>query len=626
MCGFAGEYLFQPGRADPDVVRAMADRLVHRGPDQRGQWLSPDGRCALASCRLAVIDPDRSSQPMTSDDGRVALAFNGEIYNYCELAHLLKGVGHAFHTEGDTEVALHQYLLQGPDMLDRFTGMFALAVYDTDRQRLVLARDRLGQKPLWYAFTQDRIVFASEAKAILAHPHVAKDMRRISLTYYCTIGYIPSPETAFSDVLKLPPAHVLEISDRPGRPKRYWQPSWVSLPADKAGRVKLVREHLHRSVAQRLVSDAPVGVLLSGGLDSAIVSALAQEHLGEQRLKTFTAGFAQSSYDERPLARSAADRLKTDHTELLIQPSLGGAVDGLLDIFDEPFADSSALPMSLICQAAREHVKVVLTGDGGDEAFGGYDRYRAMHLGETMTPLTYLLVAVTAWILRRFSPNQERGWSTRFVRFAGALPLPPAMQYLRYRALFEPDDLAFLFTDAFVEGFSPEAPSAWFCDLYESVDADREALRAQRHDVATYLPDDLLVKADMMSMAHGLELRSPMLDDRLMQVGLSLPVSDKLSRRLGKRILREAFADVLPARTLRQSKRGFGVPLSDWLRGQLRGELRETLLDPAVGDLDIFRREALEGLVNDHLSGKRDYAHRLWALMVLARWLIRNKG
>ena len=625
MCGFAGEFIFQDSLAEFDVVRAMADRLAHRGPDEQGEWLSPEKRCALASRRLAVIDPPRSHQPMTDADGRLAVAFNGEIYNFPELRDELAADGVELRTASDTEVLLHLYRRHGPGMLDKLQGMFAFAIYDSLQRSLLLARDRLGQKPLWYAFGIDRVIFASEAKALLAHPDIRGDLRRISITSYLTIGYVPAPETIWSDILKLPPAHCLAVTERPTRPRRYWHCQAVQIPSDPAQQIEMIRERLRSSVRARLVSDVPLGALLSGGLDSAIIVALMSEAAGDAGgVKTFTAGFADDAYDERPVARQLALHCKTDHTELLVEPDPAGALDRIVEMYDEPFADSSALPMHLICQAARRHVTVALAGDGGDEVFGGYDRYRALMLAGRMRPLRYALTRLAAALARPFARRSERSRLTRFLRFADALPLPAAMQYFRYRSLFDADDLQFLLADEFAESLDLHEPTRWFCELYESGDAPDEVVRGQRSDLATYLPDDLLVKADIASMASGLELRAPMLDPDVVQLGLSLPLEAKLSASRGKVLLRAAVADLLPREIVDQPKRGFGVPLARWLRGELREEMKATLLDRSPATTGIFRGEAIEGLINDHLAGKRDYAHRLWALMVLARWLARN--
>ena len=627
MCGFAGEFLFQPGRADLDIAGAMADRLGHRGPDEQGAFLSVDGRCAIGFRRLAVIDPVGSHQPMSTPDGQMTLAFNGEIYNYRELRLQMAAIGTPFETDGDTEVLLRLIGIYGLESVIRLTGMFAFALYDAQAGRLMLARDRLGQKPLWYAFTPDRIIFASEAKALLVHPHVTGDLHRQSVSHYLTNGYIQQPESIFDDILKLPPGHTLEISDRPARPERYWRPDWISLPSDRPKRVELVREHLQRAVNQRLVSDVPLGVLLSGGVDSSIITALTCQAAGQAGgVRTFAAGFEDAAYDERQAARQVAEHCGTEHTELIVRPDPETALDRIVEMYDEPFADSSALPTYLISQAAREHVTVALGGDGGDEVFGGYDRYRALHLADTMRPFGYMMTRLAAAMVRPFAHGGERSRLARFCRFAAALPLPPAQQYFGYRTLFNAEDLAFLFTDDFGGSMDLDAPKNWFCGLYEDPDVDDEVARAQYHDLATYLPDDLLVKTDIASMANGLELRAPMLDPRVVETGLSLPLADKVSRKRGKEILRDAFGPMLPPEVFDRPKRGFGVPLARWLRNELRQQMMDTLLDPAVDSAGIFRREALAGLINDHLTGKRDYAHRLWALMVFARWLVRHKS
>ncbi len=605
-----------------DVACAMADRLTHRGPDERGQYLSPDRRCAMGFCRLAVIDPPGSHQPMTSVDGRITVAFNGEIYNFRQLRQQLTAEGAAFRTAGDTEVLLHLYARDGAAMLDRLDGMFAIAIHDAAADKLLLARDRMGQKPLWYAFTRDRVVFASEAKAILAHPDIGRQVRRESITRYLTSGYSGWPDAIWADLLKCPPAGVLELTDGPAKPSRFWQPGLIDLPDSPDERLALVRQSVSDAVAARLVSDVPLGALLSGGLDSAIVVALMSQAAGAAGgVRTFTAGFEDGPYDERPAARIVAEHCRTDHTELLVHPAPAGALDRIVAMYDEPLADSSALPTWLICRAAREHVTVALAGDGGDEVFGGYDRYRALLLAERMGPLKYLATRAAAKVIGRFAPTDERSWRRRLVRFAEAIPLPCAMQYFKYRSLFAADDLARLLTDEFADGLDLDEPTDWFCDIYEDFEVDSEITRAQLHDMWTYLPDDLLVKTDIASMASSLELRLPMLDHRVVQIGLSLSEDEKVARGQGKAMLRKAFADMLPGEVLRRGKQGFAVPLASWLRGELRDEMCDVLLDDSLTARGMFRRDALEGLINDHLSGRDDHHHRLWALMVLARWL-----
>ena len=622
MCGFAGEFLFPSGRADPACARRMADALVHRGPDESACFVSPDGRCAIGFQRLAVIDPRGSRQPMSLPEESLTVAFNGEIYNYQDLRRQLAGDGATFGSDGDTEVLLHLYARYGRAMVQHLDGMFALAIYDAAAQRLFLARDRLGQKPLWYARTDDRIIFASEAKALLRHPNVGRRINFQALTTYAVTGYVPSPCSAWQGIHKLLPANRLEIMDSHASPERYWVPSRRDGDGVKGDITDIVRSGLTRAVEARMVADVPIGALLSGGVDSAVVVALMARAAGRAGgVRTFTAGFDDRRYDERPAARLVADYCGADHTELEIRPDPHGMLDALVRMYDEPFGDSSALPTFLICQAARQYVTVALAGDGGDEVFAGYDRYRAMHLAQTMRPPAYLAARIAAALARPFAPHDERNRLRRFIRFVEGFAYPFSTQYLKYRALFDPEDLQRLFTDEILASVDVDGPGRWFCNLYEQGDFTSEVARAQHHDLMTYLPDDLLVKTDIASMASSLELRAPMLDHRVVETGLSLPVEAKLSRGRGKAILAEAFGDILPPNVFSAPKRGFSVPLARWLREDLRETMCETLLEGPLLDRGVCRREALVGLINDHLKGRDDHQHRLWALMILARWL-----
>ena len=623
MCGFAGEFAFRTGQADVELACAMAGTLRHRGPDQQSSFLSSDGRCAIGFRRLSVVDPASSHQPMSNDNGLLTLAFNGEIYNFRPLRDRLLSQGVAFRTKGDTEVLLHLYETLGLQALDELLGMFAFAIYDAKSVSLLLARDRLGQKPLWYALLSDRIVFASQAKALLVHPKVQVHTDAKSLTAYLSFGYIPCPHSVWSGIRKLPPGSYMNVAGPQCSPRRYWSPAVLRPDTCPKDPREAVRSALRQSVEARMIADVPLGALLSGGVDSSIIVALMSAAAGAGGgVLTFAAGFADSDFDERPAARAVAQHCRTEHRELLIHPRAADVLDELVAMYDEPFADSSALPTWLICQAAREHVTVALTGDGGDEVFGGYDRYRALWLAETMSKPAYLAATLAGRLVRPFARGTERSWSRRVVRFVDALPLPYAVQYFRYRRLFGPADLGRLLTSEFAAQLDLERPAKWFCDLYEHGDFDSEVTRAQHHDLLTYLPDDLLVKADIASMAVSLELRAPMLDHRVVELGLSLPVELKVARRAQKLILREAFADMLPPEVMSRPKRGFGVPLARWLREDLLERLRETLLGSQLRALGIFRTEALAGLINDHVSRREDHTHRLWALLVLGRWLL----
>lgn len=627
MCGFAGEFLFPDAKGRADLARAerMAAALAHRGPDDAAAWVSPDGRCAIGFRRLAVIDPSGSRQPLAGPDGRLAVACNGEIYNYRALREALASGGASFATAGDVEALLHLYRRDGLGMLQGVRGMFALALYDASAARLVLARDRLGEKPLYYALLGDRIVFGSEVKALLRHELVGRQMDRESINLYISMGYIPAPATAYRAIRRLEPGSLLAAGPEV-RITRYWQPRVAPAGGAAGDALDRVRQTLRQSVGQCLVSDVPLGALLSGGLDSSILVALMAQAAGGPNVRTFTAGFDDPRFDERPFARRVAEHCGTRHTELPIRPaSAVEMLDRLVETYDQPFGDSSALPMMLICQAAREHVTVALTGDGGDEVFAGYDRYRAMNLSSRMHVSKYLLYRMLGIFCGSFASKDERNFSARFMRFADNLPYPPAVQYFNYRCLFRPDELPRLLHDEFLDGIDPDRPAEWFTGLYEEPDVDDEVTRAQLHDLATYLPDDLLIKSDMASMASSLELRCPMLGHDLVDLGLSLPLELKIHRGFGKVALRQAFGNLLPQEALRRSKKGFGVPLDTWLRSDLLETMRETLFDKAFQDARIVQPEAVAGLVNDHLSGRGDHRHQLWALLVLARWFVKAR-
>lgn len=626
MCGLAGEFCFH-GPASLATAQAMARTLQHRGPDETGAWLSPDRRCALAFQRLRVIDPAGSHQPMTSAENQLGLAFNGEIYNFQELRNSLPQKN--YQTSGDTEVLLHALESSGPDALKKLVGMFALALYDSRSTTLTLARDRIGQKPLYYALLDDRIVFASEAKGLFQHGKIRNNTNYSSLASYLTEGYIKHPDSAWKDIHKLSPACCLVHTGRDPQIQRYWSPnipedSPADLPEDP---VAHVRQTVREAVRLRMVADVPLGVLLSGGIDSAVVAALAAKETKEsasETIKTFTAGFADPAYDERPDARAIADHLKTNHTELLIEPDPKTMLDFVVQQYDEPFADSSALPTSLICRETRRHVTVALTGDGGDEVFAGYDRYRAMLITQQMGPARYAFWRLLGRALAPLAPLDERSRLRRTVRFADALHLPPALQYLRYRQLFAPADLPRLLSDETLQQIDADEPLQDFCNLYAETNFESEVNNARLHDLNDYLPGDVLTKTDLASMAASLELRAPLLDHRVVNAGLGLPAHLLTSTTRGKLVLQKAFGDLLPPGVFKNRKRGFGVPLARWLREDLRKPMTDLLSDTETLRRAGLRKPAVQGLINDHLAGRADHHHRLWALMVLCEWTRRQ--
>jgi len=680
MSGFAGEFLFRPGLVDMNAVRRMSQGFPYRGMGEHtareGSTVresgSPRGAASeypareSPTARFGVVCwPSGGAFPglAVSPDGLHVVALVGEIYNAKSLRQELVHNGATFRTSDHTastsamsnsrdhdnlstaaELLLHLYRLHGCDMLHRLRGRFAVAFYDARLQTLLLARDPLGQKTLWYAWLDDRLVFASSGKILLRHLRLAKrTIRSGAIVEYMLLGYIPHPGTVYENIYKLPPGNELLCSDSPSSPRRYWRPALVELPALPQERVELVRHRIEQAVAlcmeytdKILTSGGTVspGSLLSGGVDSAIMTALMVKQAGKTGgVRTFTAGFDDPRFDERADARRVAAHLGTQHTELLIEPAPVAMLDGVVARHDEPFGDSSAIPTFLICQAASQYVSAALAGDGGDEIFGGYDRYKAMMLAERMTPSKYMLVRLATFVARLIAPHDERSRLRRFVRFSNGLAKPFASQYFSYRALFQEEDIGRLFTPSFAEHVDLAATATWFNALYEGDDTtpafDNEVARAQHHDLMTYLPDDLCVKSDISSMPNSLDLRAPFLDHELANIGLSFPVEQKISgtsvrNYRGKSVLRELFADYLPPGALCGVKKGFGVPIGSWLKHELSSQLRETLLDKRFLERGIFQPTAIHGLVNDHLSGRDDHRHRLWAMLVLAKWLDQN--
>ncbi len=605
MCGICG-LLAPSGTADPSLVSRMNAALVHRGPDEG--TVSAFGRCVLGSRRLRVVDLETGGQPVANEAGDVAAVFNGELYDFRELRAELDRGGHRVPGTGDTAVIPHLYEEHGVAFVERLHGMFAIALWDARRQRLVLARDRVGKKPVvWTRLADGTLAFASEVKGLLELPGARRELDPAALDAYLALQYVPGG-TGLAGVEKLAPGHVLVAENGSVRIERYAELRELEPRSDEEW-LELVRTEVAAAVRRRLVADVPLGALLSGGLDSSVVTALIAE-ASSRPVRTFTVGFGEPRYDERARARAVADHLGTDHEELVLEPDVAATLPRLAEAFDEPLGDEAALPLYLICEAARDHVTVALTGDGGDEAFAGYERYAAHELaGRVALPGS----GVAARALRAIA-REPRSAATRGARFLEAAAAPAHERYGRLVEIFPASLRAELWRPEFVPRPAPAfellgpPPSAGIAGL-------------QRLDVATYLPGDLLLKADLASMAHSLELRSPLLDWRVLEVGTSLPSSLKVSGRRGKLALRRAFADRLPPKTAARAKTGFGVPLSAWFRGELRDLAGDVLLGPAARRRGQLRPAAVERLFSDHVSGRADHGHRLWCLVMLELWL-----
>jgi asparagine synthase (glutamine-hydrolysing) len=613
MCGIAG-MVVAPGQEppSPELGRRMTAVIRHRGPDDDG--LHHDERALLGMRRLSIIDVEGGHQPLYGADRRVCLVFNGEIYNFRELRAGLEKDGHVFATHSDSEVVLQLYLRDGAAAFAQLDGMFGIALWDRRTQELILARDRLGEKPLYYTHNPQRLLFGSELKSLLQSPDCPRDVDSDALRAYLTFGYVPSPNAIFNGIGKLPPAHYLRYRDGQTSLHRYWRPSLAdktTLGEAEAG--EKLEELLDRAVASRLVSDVPFGAFLSGGLDSSTVVALMARHMS-QPVKTFTIGFKEAAYSELDDARRVASHLGTEHHELVVEPDAVSLLQKLVWHFDEPFADSSAVPTFLVSELASKHVKMVLTGDGGDEMFGGYDRYlkfmKLERLGALRGP-----VAMAMDLAGALLPN-PRG--DRFQRIGERLRLPPSERYLSGVALMRADT---------ARSLRPQAGGGDHFDLpllHEAgsdLGAGDSALdRAVAIDLQSYLPDDILVKLDRMAMAASLEGRSPFLQTDLVEFALSLPDHYRVRGDRGKHLLREVAGKWLPPRAISKPKQGFAIPLAEWLRGPLSTLAADTFSSRAFRERGLVQPQAAQSLLEDHLHRNIDRSEALWQVLCLELW------
>jgi asparagine synthase (glutamine-hydrolysing) len=602
MCGICG--LYSPSSPpQASLVDGMRARIAHRGPDDGAS--DSFGNCVLGHQRLRVLDPELGYQPVANETGDVVAVFNGELYNFAELRDALGARGHEVRGRGDTPVIPHLYEEHGVAFVERLEGMFAVALWDRPRNRLVLARDRLGKKPLvWTRLAEGTLAFASELKAFHALPGFTATPDLVALDAYLALQYVPGTRTGLRGVHRLAPGSTLVVEGEAQTESRYWEPEIAGEQLDDDEWLERVRDEVTRAVRQRLVADVPLGALLSGGIDSAVVVAQMAQATVEP-VRTFTVGFGDERYDERRYARAVAERWSTRHEEIVLEPDAAATLPRLAAAFDEPLGDEAALPLFLICEAARREVTVALVGDGGDESFAGYERYAAMGLADRVPRAA---AAAGARLLRALPVRERRSTSFRARRLLEAAATPTAERYGRLMEVLTLADRAALWTPEARTQIGPLTSAGFLLGA-----PPRPGIAGlQLLDVATYLPGDLLPKSDIASMAHSLELRSPFLDHRVLQLGLALP--DRLKD--GKAALRRAFAADLPDLVASRGKSGFGVPLAAWFRG----ELRDLAGDLLLGDRGWFERAAVERLLADHAAGRADNGHRLWTLVMLELW------
>jgi len=621
MCGISGKFYFDKNRpVTEQELQLMAASLAHRGPDGEGVWA--EGNVGLAHRRLAIIDLRAvADQPMMNEDGSVRIIFNGEIYNFQELRDELQTRGHIFRTHSDTEVIVHAYEEYGRECLDRLRGMFAFAIWDARKRTLFLARDRVGKKPLFYYIGRDRFLFGSEIKAILTDRSVPIEPDPVALDHYLAFQYIPAPLTAFLGVRKLPAAHWLEV--RGGRVEigRYWKLRYT--PKRKLALQDAIAElqwRMAEAIRLRLVSDVPLGAFLSGGIDSSAVVAYMAQAMGSP-VRTFSVGFEDAAFDERPFARLVAERYGTDHTELVVKARAVDILPRLIWHYDEPFGDSSAVPSYAIAEITRQHVTVVLNGDGGDENFAGYDRYvvnARAHRGD-IVPLR--IRRQVAAVLRLLPAGWRRHQPLlKIATVAEAMAQIPERRYARWIAHFALEERQSLYTKEFQEMVVKSDPEALFVNAFRQSDAEDWIDATLDADIQLYLTDDLLVKMDRATMAHSLEARSPFLDHVLMEFVASLPSSLKLTGRHKKKILKTALRGTLPDTILDRPKMGFGAPISSWFREELREMAHDILLSPRAIQRGFFHPKVITRLLAEHCLGQADHAEDLWDLLVLELW------
>jgi len=614
MCGIAGVVYFDPAKpVDASVLASMCEVMHHRGPDEWGMW--HDGGVGLGMTRLRVIDLAGGRQPMTNRDGTLRIVFNGEIYNYRELRADLERDGHPFATNSDTESILHLYERFGEDCVRHLRGMFAFAIWDVRRRRLFLARDRLGKKPLHYLHDERKFVFGSEIKSILREPTVRPEVNRREIPNYVAYGYAPDPDTLFKGICKLPPGHTMTVEEGRVSVDAYWdiryRPDFTMTEQDV---LEETERQLEEAVKLRLVSDVPLGAFLSGGIDSSLVVAMMARNMS-QPVKTFSIGFDEEGYNELRYARLVAARYGTDHHEEMVRPDAEEVLPYLVNVFDEPFADSSAIPTYYVSRLARRHVTVALSGDGGDEVFGGYDRYLD---SRTATVTDALPVPV-----RRFALGSP----------ASLLPEGfPGINTLRY--LSEDANARYvakmtkglswthdqLFSPEFVREVGDSCPSAPLLRLVRRVGEVDAITRRQYLDCRTYLPGDILTKVDRASMSVSLEARAPLLDQRLVEFAFTVPARYKVKGRILKYALRKLARRVLPHELIDRPKMGFAVPVSEWINREWRDMSEELVVGPRALQRGNFQVPFLRRLMSEHRRGRRNHGHMIWTLMVLEMW------
>jgi asparagine synthase (glutamine-hydrolysing) len=621
MCGIVGFVNADSKAVDRGVLEGMNSCIVHRGPDEDGFYLKEN--VALAMRRLSIIDLAEGQQPIFNENRTKAIIFNGEIYNFQELRKDLESRNHKFYTNSDTEVIVHLYDEYGVDCLQYLRGMFAFAIWDETEETLFIARDRLGQKPLLYSHQKNgNLIFGSEFQAVLAHPEISREVDYNAIDSFLSYLCIPAPQTAFQQIRKLEPGHWLRWKDGELETKRYWLPDFSKkIKISEKEAIEETTRILRESTKLRMISEVPLGAFLSGGVDSStIVALMAQE--SNKPVKTFSIGFEEQDYSELKYAKKVAEHIGAEYNEFIVKPNALEVLPTLIEHYGEPYADSSAIPTYYVSKETRKHVTVALNGDGGDESFAGYERYAAMQIANLYHKLPRALRKVFVETPINLIPTSEvkRSRVRDAKRFLQAASLEKTERYFHWVTVFRENSKAELYTEDFRDRVAGNDASMflnkWFAKANGSGILDATLLT----DQMTYLPNDLLVKVDITSMANSLEARSPFLDHKVVEFAASLPENLKMQRFKTKSLLKKVAANLVPSEVIYRRKMGFGVPIGNWFRNEMKDFVKDVLLSDEALGRGIVKESVLRNYITEHIDGKQDYTFQIWTLLMLELW------
>jgi asparagine synthase (glutamine-hydrolysing) len=620
MCGICGVVSFRPeGPVDQFVLQRMNQSIRHRGPDDEGYY--QDSQASLAMRRLSIIDLHTGQQPISNESGDIWVVYNGEIYNFQAVRAELEQRGHVFKTQTDTEIIVHAYEEYGDDCVKHFNGMFAIALWDARRRRLFLARDRVGVKPLYYWAGQDKLVFGSELKAVILHPDVPRQTNLAAVDLFLALEYVPAPHTIYDGIFKLLPGHTLVVENGQLKITQYWEVPYEPISQSEAECAEILSGLMNDAVRIRLISDVPLGAFLSGGIDSSTIVGYMSQNMNSP-VQTFSIGFEDDTYNELPYAEAVAKHFKTTHHVEVLKPDYASLAEQLVCQHDEPFADTSVFPTFLVSKVASQKVKVVLSGDGGDELFAGYDTYRAEKLNRYYGQLPDTLRQSVFPKLAEWLPPQpaKKGMINKIKRMVEGGALDPSLQHTRWMIFMNQTEKGSLYRSDLRATLNDDLTASHLNGYFEKAHRFDRLAQQQYVDIKTYLADDILTKVDRMSMAVSIEARVPFLDYRIVEFAMNLAPQMKLNGSRTKSILRNAVKDLVPALVLEKPKEGFSIPMKYWLTTSLKPMMLDLLSKESLQKHGYFDHQVVSKWIDEHLEGRSNHSHRLWALMVFQMW------